>query len=303
MTALIVAIFVASVLGSLHCAGMCGAFLAIALGDASAPRWQTQAMYHGGRLATYLTMGAAAGALGHAIDLAGTLAGLQPVAAALAGATLIVFGVTSYLKLKGYATGWFRPPAFMARLSGKGLGVAMNRGVLARAGMIGLLTTLLPCGWLYAFVATAAGTASPVKGMVAMGAFWLGTLPVMVTLGTGLREGLGAIGKRVPALTCLALVAVGLYTLVGRGSLSAARLLTLAEAAAHPTTTVGTTETTTRGAAGSASSSGEPGGASGAGRGGSVAGVSREASGAIDPSAIVVPDPTTKPACCATKKE
>jgi hypothetical protein len=119
--------------------------------------------------------------------------------------------------------------------------------------------------------------------MVAMGAFWLGTLPVMVTLGTGLREGLGAIGKRVPALTCVALVAVGLYTLVGRGSLSAARLLTLAEAAAH--------STTTKDVAGAASSD-------------AVSGAGRESkTGVVDVATLVVPDPTTKPACCATKKE
>jgi len=63
MTSLILAIFAASVLGSLHCAGMCGAFVAIAVQDRG--NWRRhaslQAAYHGGRLASYLSLGIAAG--------------------------------------------------------------------------------------------------------------------------------------------------------------------------------------------------------------------------------------------------
>ena len=81
---------------------------------------------------------------------------------------------------------------------------------------IGLLTTLLPCGWLYSFAITAAGTGSAWKGMLAMTAFWLGTLPALVLVGAGVKRILGPMGRRLPALTCVALVAAGLYTLLGR---------------------------------------------------------------------------------------
>lgn len=229
MLTLTLAILAASVLGSLHCAGMCGAFLAIALGSGN--RVHTQLAYHGGRLLTYVTLGTAAGALGHALDLAGTLAGLQPVATALAGLTIIAFGLVSYARIKGFAIP-IRPPAFMIALSSRGHRFAMSKDVVTRAALIGLFTTLLPCGWLYAFVATAAGTAHPLKGALAMAAFWVGTLPLMVALGAGLREGLGALGRRVPAITCLALVALGLYTLTGRLALAPQGLLAKADAAA-----------------------------------------------------------------------
>ncbi|RMF85708.1 MAG: sulfite exporter TauE/SafE family protein, partial [Planctomycetota bacterium] len=95
MTALIAAVFVASLLGSLHCAGMCGPFVAFAVG-ADAGRtggaWRHVA-YHGGRLVTYSLLGVAAGALGAALDLGGAWVGVQRTAAIVAGAIMVLFGV------------------------------------------------------------------------------------------------------------------------------------------------------------------------------------------------------------------
>jgi sulfite exporter TauE/SafE len=96
---------------------------------------------------------------------------------------------------------------------------AFDRPPVVRAAMIGLMTTLLPCGWLYAFVVTAAGTASPWLGAVAMAVFWLGTLPMMVALGATIRGVTGSLGRRLPALTCVALMGMGLFTLVHRARL------------------------------------------------------------------------------------
>ena len=106
---------------------------------------------------------------------------------------------------------------------------------IARATIIGLLTTLLPCGWLYAFVITAAGTAHPALGALTMAAFWLGTLPVMISLGIGVQRLSGALRSRLPLLTSLLIVAVGLYTIAGRLTLPAMALSTDDETV--PTTT------------------------------------------------------------------
>ncbi len=51
--------------------------------------------------------------------------------------------------------------------------------------------------------------------------FWAGTLPMMVGLGLGLQKLAGPLRRHVPALTSIALVAVGLYTLVVRLSVPA----------------------------------------------------------------------------------
>ena len=75
MWPLITSVFVASLLGSLHCAGMCGAFVAFAVGiddpDAARKRARLHAAYNLGRLVTYSVLGAIAGAIGGALDLAG----------------------------------------------------------------------------------------------------------------------------------------------------------------------------------------------------------------------------------------
>lgn len=226
MMTLVIAIFAASVLGSLHCAGMCGAFLAIALGEERGVR--TQAAYHLGRLATYTALGAAAGALGQALNLGAALAGIEPVAMAVAGGTIVVFGVVSLLKVTGVRLAGAGMPGWVRGMTGALYRLAMGRGVVVRAAMIGLMTTLLPCGWLYAFVATAAGTGSPVRGGLAMMVFWAGTLPLLVAVGAGVRGMLGSLGARLPVVTSLALVVMGLLTLAGRAPMSPAKLLGMA---------------------------------------------------------------------------
>jgi sulfite exporter TauE/SafE len=217
MTALTIAIFTASVLGSFHCAGMCGAFLAVATGDLGgrAGRPFLQTAYHLGRLVSYLSLGAAAGAAGGVVNIAGGLAGIRPLAAAIAGATMVLFGLRALLRTDGFHL-QITLPARWTRVVQKGHRFAFSRAPASRALTIGLLTTLLPCGWLYSFAITAAGTGSAFKGVLVMAAFWLGTLPALVLVGAGVKRILGPFGKRLPALTCVVLVAAGLYTLLGR---------------------------------------------------------------------------------------
>lgn len=219
MTALVAAVFVASLLGSLHCAGMCGGFLAFAVGAGSeqpVSRWRLQAAYHLGRLTTYTILGAVAGALGAAIDLGASAVGLQRAAAALAGAMMVTFGVITILRLSGVRVPKVPLPSFLRVGVERGHRIAFRLSPSHRALAVGLLTTLLPCGWLYAFAITAAGTANPIWGATTMAVFWLGTLPVMVSLGTGVQAAAGALGRRLPVVTCSVLVVVGLFTLAQR---------------------------------------------------------------------------------------
>ena len=84
----LVAILFATLTGSFHCAGMCGAFVTIASGSSADPLKKSlsqQMAYHLGRLITYLALGAFAGALGSLLNITAKLAGLQPVAMILAG--------------------------------------------------------------------------------------------------------------------------------------------------------------------------------------------------------------------------
>ncbi len=218
--AILSAVLVASLIGSPHCAGMCGGLMLFALGaDSEQPkgrRARLQLAYHGGRLASYLLLGAAAGAIGAAIDFTGRFAGVQRAAAVIAGAMMIAFGLALLARTLGVRTGRLRMPRRIGALLERLHRVAFALKPTNRAVTIGLLTALLPCGWLYAFAFTAAGTASPLMGAAVMGTFWLGTVPLMAALGAGIQLLTRPLHAHMPLITGLAVTAVGIYTAMGR---------------------------------------------------------------------------------------
>lgn len=229
MPVLITTVFLASLVGSLHCAGMCGAFVAFATGldgpVSAAARARLHAAYNAGRLVTYVSLGAVAGTLGGLLDLAGSLVGLQRAAAIGAGAVLVLFGGAALARAAGVRVARIRPPKALESLLRIGHRAAMTLPSARRALVIGLLTTLLPCGWLYAFLASAAGTGEAWLGAITMAAFWAGTLPMLVSIGAGVRALAGPLGKRLPVLAPLAIVVVGLCMVVSRAVLPVAGLL------------------------------------------------------------------------------
>lgn len=225
MVSLTAAVLVASLLGSLHCAGMCGPFVAFAVNDQSGQRsTRLQLAYHSGRLTTYMLLGAAAGATGALVDLTSTLAGLQPIAMGLAGGLMVLFGALELARVLGARISHLGAPRWFTQTVQSGQRFALTLPPARRALVIGLLTTLLPCGWLYAFAITAAGTGAPQLGALVMAVFWLGTLPVLISLGIGVRSALGALGTRLPVICALALIGMGLWTLAGRAALDPASL-------------------------------------------------------------------------------
>lgn len=219
MLTLVTAVLVASLVGSLHCAGMCGAFVAFAVGSGSTDtvsRRNLHFAYHGGRLATYSLLGAVAGVVGAAVDLGGDYAGVSRLAAIVAGVTMTLFGIISLLKVRGVRLPRAPVPKVMTKTLERGHRLAMKRGPVARALIIGLMTTLLPCGWLYAFAVVAAGTGHAGEGALVMAVFWIGTVPVLVAVGEGVRSLAGAFGRFVPELASIAIIAVGLMSTAGR---------------------------------------------------------------------------------------
>lgn len=217
MTALALVVLAASLLGSLHCAGMCGGFVAFYAGESRGRDARAgHACYNAGRLLSYATLGALGGALGAALDLGGAVIGLQRVAAGVAGALIALWGTGMLLTALGRAAPRLDPPPLFASVVRRGIARVTGRPPATRAFVIGLLTGCLPCGWLYGFVATAAGTGSVASGTAVMVVFWLGTLPAMVSLGLGLRALTGPLGRRLPAACAAAMIIVGLLAVAGR---------------------------------------------------------------------------------------
>jgi len=217
MTTLLATVLVASLAGSLHCVGMCGPFVAFyAGGDAArgARRFLTHATYSTGRLVAYAALGLAAGAIGAALDLAGSLAGFQRVAAVVAGAVMIAWGGLALLRLRGVRVLPIR--AGSAAWLQRAFRVVAERPPVLRAAAVGLLSGLLPCGWLWAFLVAAAGTGSAAGGAAVMVAFWLGTVPALLAVGLGAQLLAAPLRRHVPAVTAVLLVALGIFAIVSR---------------------------------------------------------------------------------------
>ena len=229
---LLVPVAAASLLGSVHCAAMCGGFVAIA-GDGVSGRSRifTQLTYNAGRLISYLGLGSLAGAFGHAVDLAGSAAGVGRFAAIVSGSIMILWGLGALLETQGVRVLRGRLPV-PERLT-HALASLRSRPPMWRALALGLATTLLPCGWLYAFAVTAAGTGSPLHGALVMAAFWLGNAPMLLGLGALLGAAVGRIRPHIPVLSAAVIFCVGLFTVTVRANLPAFAVCSLMGKPAH----------------------------------------------------------------------
>ncbi|MBL9148451.1 MAG: sulfite exporter TauE/SafE family protein [Phycisphaerae bacterium] len=213
----------ASVLGSLHCAGMCGALVAFTagFGDEKRPSLAaTQTAYHGGRLLSYVALGAIAGALGAALNLGGGLVGVQRIASLLAGLTIALVGAATLFRMSGARMPRMPVPGFLLTIVRGVHRRAFDLSPLRRALVIGLVTPLLPCGWLYAFAAVAAGAGGPLAGALVMAAFWMGTVPALAAVAAGVRVAAGRLGRALPIIAGTVMVAAGLHVALVRGPLA-----------------------------------------------------------------------------------
>lgn len=212
----VAAVLIASLLGSVHCAAMCGAFVCSYAAQPRTTRGgRVHAAYHAGRLASYTLLGAIAGAIGGDADRIGALAGVSRGAAILGGSLMVLWAGSNIAATLGMRAlvSW---PEWMMRALGGVLARVPAQSAVARAGATGLLTTLLPCGWLYAFVATSAGTGSAVTGAATMGLFWIGTVPMLLAVGLGAQRLFGAFGRRLPVVSAVVVLTMGLLSIAGK---------------------------------------------------------------------------------------
>jgi sulfite exporter TauE/SafE len=199
---------------------MCGGFVAI-VGDGvtGRARFLTQLVYNFGRLVSYVVLGGLAGALGQAVDLAGNAAGIGRVATIASGSLMTLWGLGALLETQGVRV--LRGRVSVPERITRALGSLRQRPPMWRALALGLSTTLLPCGWLYAFAVTAAGTASLWHGALVMAAFWAGNLPVLLGLGVALSALVGRLRRHVPVLSAAVIFGIGVFTVTTRANLPA----------------------------------------------------------------------------------
>jgi sulfite exporter TauE/SafE len=235
----------ASLVGSLHCGAMCGPIVGFVGASLNRKKRVTgQVVYHVARLLAYLALGALAGALGLGIDRAFTSRGVQNAAALTAALVMIAWALGTWLPV-GRWLPWVseRLPKLSCGFS-RTLRLASALPPVGRAAVLGLGTGLLPCGWLYAFVAAAVGTGSYGSGALVLLAFWLGTLPALLGIG-GLARFIGArLRKQLPALSAGLVLSIGLVGLWSRYDLSDAVLRRGGAAVTHVERTTSTVPNT-----------------------------------------------------------
>lgn len=173
--------FVAGLVTSVHCAGMCGplacAWLVGGTGKPAHPVRDTS-LYHGARLAAYAVIGSAAGALG-TLPLKWFHNG--------SGIVLPWLLVLAFLAVALGLDRWLPKPRLLGRpLSGLRRRL-LGFGAAGRATLIGLATPLLPCGPLYLMFGLAMAGGSAARGAEFTVAFGLGTLPLLALMQTSAR--------------------------------------------------------------------------------------------------------------------
>jgi len=235
-----------SIVGSLHCVGMCSPFAMLAMGPTNSQSTRTDrltrlASYHVGRLTTYLILGGCVALLNSTVvRLSGNASLSQTVGWCVGilmiglGAMRLVASLTTQneavshsawthfwtkqvISMRKYYAGWNVPTA---------------------AFSWGLTSTLLPCGWLYFFVLAAAAAPSSAMTIAIMFAFWLGTLPLLSFAAwswTSMSPRWKGLSQPIAAI-CI--IGFGAYTLMCRSNIdlsSIARPVTSSSTASEVT--------------------------------------------------------------------
>lgn len=167
------AILMASLLGSTHCAGMCGPIV-IAFTKSKSQRY----MYNLGRLFSYLIMAGLVHLFGKELINSIGLTGLHLSSAFIISVFFIFWGII--LLFKNSPDAWF-PPS-LKNIIQKTVQKAYNwnlKNCNNNSFLLGLFSALLPCGWLYSFLISLIAIPSLVVSFFLIIIFWIGTLPVM----------------------------------------------------------------------------------------------------------------------------
>ena len=217
-----IAALISGLVGGVHCIGMCGGIVGtITLGLPKGENRQfiTQLPYHlaynWGRIASYVVAGAIMGAMGMLLAEWLPIYLAQRALLCMAGLFMVLLGL--------YLAGWWRILASMER-AGTRLWSAIEpfaRRLLpirnpAQAFVVGLVWGWIPCGLVYAMLANAISTGSPLGGAGVMLAFGIGTLPNLI--GMGLLAGAAAhLGRsaRMRNMAGATMIGLGAWTIWG----------------------------------------------------------------------------------------
>jgi len=204
--AILLSALVLGLMGSFHCAGMCGP-IAIALplhGNTVPQKIFGGTLYNVGRTITYGIMGAIFGLLGQGIQMIG----VQQKISVIMGAVMIISVLFPALFKNQY-----RMDKSMFSIVGKlkkRIGEMFSIRSFQSLFFIGMLNGLLPCGLVYMAIAGAIGTGNAAEGTLYMILFGLGTIPMLLTISLAGNIMSQAIRRKINKLIPVMVVVVGL---------------------------------------------------------------------------------------------
>lgn len=219
-------LFVIGLVTSVHCIGMCGGInISQCIPQAGTENdshgrldvFKSAFMYNLGRVISYTVIGVVLGFVGMLIggdSGEGLSILLQGVIKIIAGLFMVIMGVNMLGILPWL--GWLslRMPKFLS------VRIEERKFKSRRPLIIGLLNGLMPCGPLQSMQIVAVASGNPFAGGLAMLMFSLGTVPLMLGLGSLVS----ALGKRfsqkVMSIGAVLVVVLGLAMLSQGGSLS-----------------------------------------------------------------------------------
>ncbi len=199
--------FLAGLLGSGHCLGMCGGLVSgcfMRLG-ATARRPAAYVAYHGARLAIYALVGAIAAGLGQVLLQTGRFGFAQGALQVVAGAVVIILGLDILGRLPFSIGIGFAPLAWSQRL----FVAALERDPMRGALLAGAANGLMPCSLTMAMALKAATANGALQGAALMLAFGAGTLPSMLAV--------SVLFARLSVTARSRLLAAGAVLVIGMG--------------------------------------------------------------------------------------
>jgi uncharacterized protein len=165
---------------------MCGPYVALCAarvspaGSQGPRRVSFRLLFNGGRVATYVLIGAFVGAFGQIAIAAGLRSGFGGAVALLAGVVAVLLGFA--------LAGWIRDPSGLLRKWGVdvlirgGMSRAFRAPPYLAAVMLGALQGAFPCALVYGAASRAAAAGSAAAGAATMLVFGLGTVPAIFAL-------------------------------------------------------------------------------------------------------------------------
>ena len=169
--------FMAGVLGSGHCLGMCGALVSGSFMNAGpSKRYLPYFVYQFARIFVYTLVGFAAAALGVVLVSSGVFGKVQSILQMFIGTVVIILalGILGWIPFQGSVR------LLPMNLLRKGYAESRTKGPILGAMIAGVMNGLMPCPLTFAMAVKATSATTVMEGGLLMLTFGAGTLPTML---------------------------------------------------------------------------------------------------------------------------